>query len=129
MAAAPGRLIPSASTRQPIVLAVPIKEQEPHVGQEKSSTVLNSSREILSVLYIPRASETEVESDPRPPNGIPLSIGPPFTKMAGILSLAAAINIPGIILSQDPNNTIPSRGFPSAMISIESNMISLEGTT
>ena len=30
----------------------------------------------------------------------PASIGPPETKMAGMLSLSAAISMPGVILSQ-----------------------------
>ena len=118
-----------ASARQHIVLAVPIKEQEPQVGQDRSSTVLYSSNEILPVLYIPNASETDVASDLRPPNAIPPSIGPLFTRIAGISSLAAAINIPGTILSQEANKTMPSRGLAPAIISTESHITSLEGNT
>ena len=50
----------------------------------------------------------EVWSDLRPSNTAPPGMGPPTTITAGRFSRAAAMSIPGTILSQEPSNTKPS---------------------
>jgi len=54
------------------------------------------------------------------PSSRPASIGPPLQTMAGILSLAAPMTIPGTILSQLGMSTRPSNGCARAIISTES---------
>ena len=56
---------------------------------------------------------------------VPASIGPPLTKIDGILSLAAAIKSPGTFLSQFGIITSPSKGWASAIASVESAISSL----
>ena len=63
---------------------------------------------ILPAVNIPLASSGEVPSDFLPSKKMPPSIGPPLIKIAGTFNLAAAINIPGTILSQLASNTTPS---------------------
>ena len=106
--ALPGRLIPRASERHPIVFAVPKKAHEPQPGHAVFSKEQYSSFVILPTLYIPFASSVDVKSAFLPSNSIPPSIGPPITTMAGISSLAAAIRTPGTILSHEASNTTAS---------------------
>ena len=60
----------------------------------------------------------EVESEHLPSRTSPPIIGPPGTRMAGILSRAAAISMPGMILSQEPSRTIASRLCAITIISM-----------
>ena len=46
-------------------------------------------------------------------------MGPPFRKIAGMSSRAAAMIIPGTILSQEPMSTIPSNRCARTMHSME----------
>ena len=91
--------IPRTSVRQFIEFAVYIPEHEPHVGQVLFSNSITSSSLILPATYAPTASNI-LESDVFFPLTLPESIGPPDTNTVGILSLAAAISIPGTVLSQ-----------------------------
>ena len=125
--ALPGRLMPNASDTQHIELAVPRNEQEPQLGQAVFSSALYSHSSILPAAHIPFASSIEVRSDLRPSNSIPPSIGPPTQTMAGISSLAAAISIPGTILSQEARRTIPSNRCACTITSIELQIISRDG--
>ena len=52
---------------------------------------------------------------------------PPGTRIEGISSLAAAMSMPGTILSQLASRTIPSKAWAMAWISKLSAMTSLEG--
>ena len=45
------------------------------------------------------------------PRNFPLSIGPPVIINVGISTLAAPINIPGVVLSHPERSTTPSIGF------------------
>ena len=60
----------------------------------------------------------------RRPAWKPANIGPPETVTTGMSSRAAAITMPGTILSQLGINTSPSRQCARAMISTESAMTS-----
>ena len=58
----------------------------------------------------------------------PASIGPPETKREGILSLMAAISMPGVILSQLLMHIMASALWALTMYSTESAMRSREGS-
>ena len=76
---------------------------------------------------MPYASVLEVWSDCRPSNSTPPSMGPPGRKMQGMSSRAAAISMPGTILSQEPSSTRPSNRLIWAMDSMELAISSREG--
>ena len=122
-----GGVIPITSDKAHIVFAVPKNEHEPHDGQEWSSRILYCSSVIFPAASIPRASMLDVWSDFRPSNSIPPSIGPPGNRIAGISNLAAAISIPGTILSHEPSKIIPSSALICAIDSMESAINSLDG--
>ena len=87
--------------------AVYIPEQEPQVGHAFSSYSLSFSSVILPEVTSPTASNM-AERLRFLPSIFPASMGPPETKMVGILTLAAAIKRPGTFLSQFGIMTIPS---------------------
>jgi hypothetical protein len=58
----------------------------------------------------------------------PASIGPPETKMAGMLRRRAAISMPGVILSQLEMHTSASAQWALTMYSTESAISSREGS-
>ena len=58
---------------------------------------------------------------------LPASMGPPDTKITGILRRIAAINIPGVILSQLEIHTSASAQWALTMYSTESAMMSRLG--
>ena len=66
--------------------------------------------------------QTSVPEPMSRPWNFPLSIGPPVIISVGISTLAAPINIPGVVLSQPDKRTTPSSGLArmSSSISIES---------
>ena len=105
--ALPGKPIPSTSVRQFIVLAVNRPEQLPQPGHAACSMMLSSVLSIFPASKRPAASKT-VETLMSVPLRRPGSIGPPLTTIAGILRRAAAISIPGTILSQFGMSTRPS---------------------
>jgi len=105
----PGRPMPSASERQFMEFAVNIPLQEPCPGQAHCSRRPNSSSDMSPPATFPTPSKTEMRSTGLPLN-LPASIGPPLIKIHGMLSLKAAIIIPGIILSQFGISTRPSKG-------------------
>ena len=79
-------------------LAVNIPEQEPQVGQaERSYSSAISSDADGSAAMTMASTKSSLCSDSLV---LPASMGPPETKIAGIFSRSAAINIPGVILSQ-----------------------------
>jgi phosphoribosylcarboxyaminoimidazole (NCAIR) mutase len=61
---------------------------------------MKSSSVIFPAASIPRASVSDVVSDFLPSKTTPPAMGPPVTMMAGMSSLAAAMSMPGKILSQ-----------------------------
>ena len=88
--------MPIASARQFIEFAVNMPEHDPQVGQaERSSSSMSLSGTDGSAL-ITIASIRSFFA----PLKSPASMGPPETRTAGMFSLMAAMNIPGVILSQ-----------------------------
>jgi hypothetical protein len=57
----------------------------------------------------------------------PAFMGPPETKMVGMSSRAAAMSIPGVILSQLGMQTMPSKQWAEIMVSTQSAISSREG--
>ena len=123
-----GRHMPIASAIPHMVFAVPKKVHEPQDPQILSSSAENSSSVIFPFLYEAAASVVCVLSSGFPfSSAVPRSIGPAGKNMHGMSSLAAAMSIPGTILSHDPRRTRPASLCASAIISIESAMTSREG--
>ena len=85
-----------ASVRQFIEFAVNIPEQHPQPGQAAASMSATSASLIEGSADLIIASMRSSFAEP----DTPASIGPPETNTAGMLSLIAAISIPGVILSQ-----------------------------
>ncbi len=115
----PGSPIPIASVRQFMEFAVNIPAQEPHVGHALSSISASACTSILPDLTAPTPSNTLTRSTFLPLK-FPASIGPPLTTTVGRFSLAAAISMPGTILSQFGTMTIASKAWAIAITSTES---------
>ncbi len=122
----PGRAMPSASARQFMLLAVNRPAQEPQPGQACASYSPSSASFSRPSLNAATPSNTESRPTARPFIR-PASIGPPLTITDGMLSRAAAISMPGVILSQLVTRTSASSWWASAMVSIESAMSSRLG--
>ena len=121
----PGKLKPKASVKQFIEFAVNMPEHDPHVGQALRSYSATSSSLAFSSTAMTIAS---TKSSFLSANLVfPASIGPPDTKITGILILIAAINMPGVILSQLEIQTIASAQCALTIYSTESAIISREG--
>src|SRR5690606_24683263 len=120
----PGSAKPMASLRQFIELAVNIPEHEPQVGHAFCSIARTSSSDIPSSA----AATIESTRSSERPLLLPASIGPPDTKMVGILIRIAAISIPGVILSQLLIHIIASAWWALTMYSTLSAIISRDGS-
>jgi hypothetical protein len=110
IAALPGSVMPSASTTDAIVDAVPMTMQWPlerdmhDSASQSSSSVRRPAR---------RSAHRRQASVPEPSSSarhLPLSIGPPVTMMAGTSADAAPISIAGVVLSQPDSSTAASSG-------------------
>ena len=115
----PGRPMPKTSVRQFMVLAVNRPEQEPQPGQAQCSISLNWQASIWPDSKRPAASKT-VDTLISLPCRRPGSMGPPLTTTAGMFKRAAAMSIPGTILSQLGIKIKPSKAWPLATASMES---------
>ena len=122
-----GRLIPITSVKQAIVFAVYKPWQAPADGQDASSSSINLSFVISPFLYFPIASNAPFIIVNFSHWLSPLSIGPAVTIIVGIFILAAAISIPGVILSQFESSTSPSSWWAFATVSTQSAIKSREG--
>jgi hypothetical protein len=124
----PGNDKPSASVRQFIEFAVNMPEQEPQVGQaERSMASTSASLTRLS------AAATIASTRSRPLTlpcqfTLPASIGPPETNTTGIFKRIAAINMPGVILSQLEMHTSASAQCALTIYSTESAIRSRLGS-
>ena len=78
-------------------------------------------------MYAPTCSNI-VESEVLLPRTLPASMGPPETNMAGMFTLAAAMSMPGIILSQLPTNIAACMPCARSSISALSAITSREGS-
>ncbi len=123
-----GKAKPKTSIRQFIELAVNIPEQEPQEGQARCSSIVNSSSSIFPAENAPTPSKTETKSIASPSGVLPAGIGPPETKIVGILTRIAPIIMPGTILSQFGMQTIASNWWASIIVSTESAISSREGS-
>ncbi len=119
----PGRARPRASARQFMLLAVNRPAQEPQVGAASSMKSVRSSGDTSPRCAMPASSARLLTSMARPWKQ-PASMGPPLTRMAGTSSLAMAIIMPGVILSQLLTRTMASRAWASIIASMESAMSS-----
>jgi hypothetical protein len=124
----PGSARPSASVRQFIELAVNMPEQEPQVGQAERSIAIRSSSLTRSSAAATMASTRSSACALPASTTLPASIGPPETNTAGTSILSAAISMPGVILSQFEMQTTASAQCALTMYSIESAMISRDGS-
>src|SRR5690606_26857116 len=121
----PGREIPMASVRQFMELAVNMPEQEPQVGHaERSYSAACSSLALGSAAITMASTRSSLWTDSLV---LPASMGPPETKMTGMLRRNAAISMPGVILSQLEMHTRASAQWAFTMYSTESAMISRDG--
>ena len=83
-------------------------EHEPQVGQaERSIASAFSSLTLLSAAATIASTKSSFSSSPCQFT-LPASIGPPDTNTTGIFRRKAAINIPGVILSQLEIHTMAS---------------------
>src|SRR5687768_13759261 len=112
-----------------MLLAVNMPEQEPQVGQAFSSSSWSWPSDILPAETWPTPSKTEARSIALPVDGFfPAFIGPPETKTAGIFTRAAAIIMPGTILSQFGMQTTPSKQWARSIVSTQSAINSREAS-
>src|SRR5262249_9683696 len=99
-------ICPSASLRQFMLLAVNMPEHEPQVGQaQRSISPSWASLTLASLDAIIESMRSSFRTSGLPsrscvPAILPASIGPPDTKIVGMLRRIAASSMPGVILSQ-----------------------------
>ena len=119
----PGSERPIASVSEFIEFAVNMPEQQPQPGQARRSISSSSSCVTLGSAPFTMVVIRSMFS----PFQCPASIGPPETKTVGMLSLIAAMSIPGVILSQLLMHTSASALCAFTMYSTESAIMSREG--
>ena len=124
----PGSAQPSASFRQFMLLAVNIPLHEPQVGHAFSSMSCNWLRLIVPADTLPTPSKTVARSIASPVLALPAFIGPPLTKIDGMLTRAAPIIMPGTILSQLGMQTTPSKQWARSIVSTQSAISSREAS-
>src|ERR1700753_3396847 len=127
----PGSARPIASVRQFIELAVNMPEQEPQVGQADSSMSSSSASDTdgsaEAIMGSMRSSLWPPALVTAAPSGLPASIAPPDTNTVGMFSRMAAMNMPGVILSQLEMQISASAQCALTMYSTESAMSSRLG--
>lgn len=111
-----------------MLLAVNIPLHEPHVGHAFSSMSCNWLRLIVPGDTLPTPSKTVARSIASPVLALPAFIGPPLTKIDGMLTRAAPIIMPGTILSQLGMQTTPSKQWARSIVSTESAISSREAS-
>jgi len=84
--------------------------QWPIDGAEDATRSKNSWYSMRPAACCWRAHHTTVPDPARSPFHQPLSIGPPESTIAGVLTVAAAIMAAGVVLSQPVVSTTPSSG-------------------
>ena len=103
-------------------------EHEPQVGQALRSMAATSSSGQLGSAACTMASIKSSDCTRLSHFALPASIGPPETKMVGMFRRSAAINMPGVILSQLEMHTSASAVWALTMYSTLSAMSSREGS-
>ncbi len=114
----PGRAMPSASTRQPIVLAVPITMQVPWVGARRPLSTSISASSIWPARCWPQRRRQSVQAPSTSPLWWPTSIGPVISWIAGTSALTAPMSWAGTVLSQPPISTTESQGWARIISSV-----------
>src|SRR4029077_5298276 len=122
----PGSAQPSASFRQFMLLAVNIPLHEPHVGHAFSSMSCNWLRLIVPADTLPTPSKTVARSIASLVLALPAFIGPPLTKIDGMLTRAAPHA--GDDLSQLGMQTTPSKQWARSIVSTGSAISSREAS-
>ena len=115
--------MPIASAMLLIVLAVNMPPHAPSPGHAERSISPSSSSVILPNAQAPTASNTLVMSVATP-WWLPGMVDPLYTNTLGRSSLAAAISMPGMLLSQPARPTNPSSRSACITHSTESVMTS-----
>ena len=111
IAALVGSAMPSASTIDAIVDAVPIVMQWPAERDMHDSTSAMSDSCISPVFSIAVNFQTCVPEPMSSPRNLPFSIGPPEMPIVGRSQEAAPISSAGVVLSQPIISTTPSNGL------------------
>ena len=129
-AADPGSDMPMASAALAIVLAVYMPPQAPSPGQMARSMMSTSSRDIRPRAQAPTASKASmivtVFSVPSVSLAKPGRMDPAYTKTLARSRRAAAMSMPGRLLSHPAKVTMPSSRSACITASTESAMISRE---
>src|SRR6266550_8587296 len=108
--AKPGNVKPSASAALVMVDAVPIVMQCPGERAIPVSIPFHSFSLILPARKSAQYFQVSVPLPSVTPFQLPRSIGPAGRKIAGRSILSAPISKPGVVLSQPPISTQPSKG-------------------
>ena len=111
MAAFPGKVMPSASTIEAIVDAVPITMQWPAERDMQLSASHSSSSLIRPARFSAHRRQRSVPEPSSSCRQTPFSIGPPVTMIAGTSAEAAPISMAGVVLSQPESSTTASSGY------------------
>ncbi len=111
-----------------MLLAVNIPEQLPQVGHAAFSISSSSSADILPFCFWTPATNASIRSTVFPEAVLPASIGPPETKIVGMFTRIAPMNMPGTILSQLGMHTMASKQCASIMVSTLSAISSRDGS-
>ena len=110
MAEQPVRDMPSASASAFMVDAVPMVLQWPADGAEAAAICRNLSLSIKPADNWRRPFQMAAPEPTSSPSIQPSSMGPPDSTMAGMSTVAAAINWAGVVLSQPVVSTTASIG-------------------
>ena len=120
----PGNESPMASVSEFMELAVNIPEQLPQPGQaHPSSSAMSASLTDGSAPFTIAVIKSAFSPCHRP-----ASIGPPEQNTVGMLSLIAAMSMPGVTLSQLEMHTIASALWALTIYSTESAIMSRLGS-
>ena len=111
IAALVGSAMPSASTIEAIVEAVPMVMQCPAERDWPASASMKSSTLISPLFTCSESCQTAVPEPMSRPRYLPFSIGPPEITMVGRSTLAAPITSDGVVLSQPQSSTTASIGL------------------
>ena len=118
IAAEPGRLMPSASVIQAIVLAVPMTAQVPAVVASRPSTRSISASSISPARKRAQKRRQSVQAPRRSPRWRDVDIGPATSSIAGTSRDAAAMSWAGTVLSHPPISTTASIGWARTISSV-----------
>ena len=111
-----------------MLLAVNMPEQLPQVGQAAFSISSSSSAVISPLCRCTPPTKASIRSTVLPSAVLPASIGPPETKIVGMFTRIAPMNMPGTILSQLGMQIMPSKQCASIIVSTQSAISSREGS-